>query len=408
MLQSELFTKVERNAPKDEVALSAKLLERAGFVSKVMAGVYEFMPLGLRVLNKINAIIRDEMDKTGAQEIFMSVLQSKETWSRSGRWETARDVMYQFKDAGGREVGLGWTHEEPITVVAKKYISSYRDLPKAVYQIQTKFRNELRAKSGLLRSREFLMKDLYSFHASEESLNEYYERVAAAYQNIFKRVGLNSLRTVASGGLFSKFSDEFQVLCPAGEDMVFYCERCFYAANREVAKELGLKSKCPRCQGVIKKGKSIEVGNIFKLGTKFSEAFGLMYRDKNGAEKPVIMASYGIGPGRLMATIVEIHHDKDGIIWPESVTPFKVHLLGLNNADGREFYGHLQKAKIDVLYDDRETSAGEKLVGADLIGIPWRIVLNPKLGDKVEIKRRGGKKVEIIKQSQALRILLEK
>ncbi len=410
MLQSELFTKVSRDAPSDEAALSAKLLTRAGFVSKVMAGVYEFMPLGLRVLNKINAVIRDEMDKTGAQEIFMSVLQNKETWAKSGRWETAKDVMYQFKDASGKEVGLGWTHEEPLTVAAKKYISSYRDLPRAVYQIQTKFRNEPRAKSGLLRSKEFLMKDLYSFHASEECLNKYYERVAVAYGNIFKRIGLNALRTVASGGLFSKYSDEFQVLCDAGEDTIFHCENCPYAANLDVAEELKLKNKCParlpdgqECGGKIKKAKSIEVGNIFKLGTKFSEAFGLTFKDEKGAEKPVIMASYGIGPGRVLATIVEIHHDEAGIIWPEAVAPFRVHLLELGGAKGEELYKSLQKGGIDVLYDTRDMSAGEKFAEADLIGIPWRAVVSQKTGDKVEIKKRGEKETKLMDVKEVIK-----
>jgi prolyl-tRNA synthetase len=405
MRQSELFTKVLRSAPRDEVALSAKLLARAGFVSKVMAGVYEYMPLGLRVLDKINSIIRDEMDKTGAQELFMSVLQSKETWAKSGRWETAKGVMYQFKDASGKEVGLGWTHEEPLTAVAKRYISSYRDLPKAVYQIQTKFRNEPRAKSGLLRSREFLMKDLYSFHANEKSLNDYYERVAVAYDNIFKRVGLNALRTVASGGLFSRFSDEFQVLSEAGEDAISYCEKCSYAANKEMAKELGLKKACPKCKGNVKEGKSIEVGNIFKLGTKFSDAFGLLYSDESGVQRPVVMASYGIGPGRLMATIVEVHHDKSGIIWPETVAPFTVHLLELNGADGKTVYESLQRAKIGVLYDDRDMSAGEKLVESDLIGIPWRIIVSPKLGGKIEIKGRSEKKPEVATVDKAISLI---
>ncbi len=414
MLQSELFTKVERNAPKDEVALSAKLLSRAGFVSKVMAGVYEYMPLGLRVLNKINAVIRDEMDKTGAQELFMSVLQNKETWAKSGRWETAKGVMYQFKDASDKEIGLGWTHEEPLTAVAKRYINSYKDLPRAVYQIQTKFRNEPRAKSGLLRSREFLMKDLYSFHASEECLDKYYERVAVAYQNIFKRVGLNSLRTVASGGLFSKYSDEFQVLAEAGEDTVFYCGNCSYAANRDVAEELDLKKNCPKCGGVIKEGKSIEVGNIFKLGTKFSEAFGLVYKNEDGTEKPVIMASYGIGPGRVLATIVEIHHDNGGIIWPETVAPFAVHLLELGGTSGlprvesmgKEVYDALQKGGVDVLYDARDISAGEKFAEADLIGIPWRAVVSEKTGGKIELKARNKKETKLVSATELVEFLI--
>lgn len=405
MLQSKLFTKVSRNDPKDEVAVNARLLERGGFVTKVMAGVYEFMPLGLRVLDKVNAVIRDEMNKTGAEELFMSVLQNKETWEATGRWATAKEVMYQFEDSYGKEIGLGWTHEEPLTLAAKRFISSYRDLPKAVYQIQTKFRNEPRAKSGLLRGREFLMKDLYSFHANEKSLDEYYERVAEAYTNIFKRVGLDARRTLASGGLFSKFSDEFQVLSEAGEDTIFYCATCSYAANKDVAAELKLKNKCPDCSSELKEGRAIEVGNIFKLGTKFSEAFDLFYLDEKGGKRPVIMASYGIGPGRVMAAIVEVHHDKEGIIWPEAVAPFRAHLLAINGANGSGIYEKLQKAGIDVLYDDRDMTAGEKFAESDLLGIPWRLVVSPKTGDKIEVKKRSEKEARIVGAPELLKLL---
>lgn len=405
MLQSRLFTKIQRADPRDEVAINAKLLERGGFVSKVMAGVYEFMPLGLRVLNNINAVIREEMNAIGAEEIFMSVLQNKETWMATGRWETAKDIMYQFKDASGKETGLGWTHEEPLTAIAKRHINSYRDLPKAVYQIQTKFRNEPRAKSGLLRGREFLMKDLYSFHADEKNLDEYYETVATAYKNIFQRLGLDARRTLASGGLFSKYSDEFQVLADAGEDIIFYCTKCAYAANKEVAANFESKDICPQCGGNLKEGKAIEVGNIFKLGTKFSQAFGFSYLDESGKEKPVTMASYGIGPGRVMAAIVEVSHDERGIIWPESAAPFRAHLLELGGKDGGGIYQYLQKADIEVLYDEREISAGEKFVEADLIGIPWRLIVSPKLGDKVEVKKRGDAESKIMSAESAIKML---
>ena len=263
MRLSQLFTKTLKEAPSDEVAINAQLLIRGGFVHKIMSGVYSYLPLGQRVLDKINAIIREEINATGAQELSMTVLQNKETWATTGRWESAKEVMYQFKDSRNSEIGLGWTHEEPLTEVALRHISSYKDLPKAVYQIQTKFRNEPRAKSGILRGREFLMKDLYSFHASEEDLNKYYERVAVAYENIFKRVGLDALRTKASGGLFSKFSDEYQVIADVGEDTIFYTDDG-RAWNSDVAPEMGIIENGKTEDGAeIKKGTAIEVGNIF-------------------------------------------------------------------------------------------------------------------------------------------------
>lgn len=414
MRQSTLFLKTQREAPKDETAVNAKLLIKAGFIHKVMAGVYEYLPLGFRALQKINAIIREEMNATGAEELHLSVLQSKETWATSGRWERAKDVMYQFKDASNREVGLGWTHEEPLTLIAKQFISSYQDLPKAVYQIQTKFRNEPRAKAGLIRGREFLMKDLYSFHADEHDLDRYYEVVAAAYLKVFTRLGLDAKRTLASGGLFSKFSDEFQVFADSGEDTVFYCGKCGYAANRDVAEQLKLGSKCPECTSKLIPQKSIEVGNIFKLGAVFSESFGLLFADKKGEKKPVIMASYGIGPGRCMGTIVEVYHDTKGMVWPDAVAPFTLHLLrvGAENKALQEFsdsiYNDLAKKGIDALYDDREdVSAGEKFADADLIGIPWRVVVSERTEAqrKVEVKRRNETEAKLVTPTALLSLL---
>ncbi|HEX9503203.1 MAG TPA: aminoacyl--tRNA ligase-related protein [Patescibacteria group bacterium] len=401
MKQSELFTKTLREAPKDEQAVNAQFLNRAGFVHKVMAGVYEYLPLGYSVLQKINQIIREEMNAIGGQELHMSILQNKETWAATGRWTSAADVMYQFEDASGKQMGLGWTHEEPLTVIAKHYISSYKDLPKAVYQIQTKFRNEPRAKSGVLRGREFLMKDLYSFHASQEDLDRFYEKAAVAYANVFKRVGLDARRTLASGGLFSKFSDEFQVLSESGEDTIFYCEACDYTANKEVAGELNLADKCPKCSGKLTQGRAIEVGNIFKLGTKFSEALGLSFTDKDGSKKPVIMASYGIGPSRLLGTIVETSHDEKGIIWPKSVSPFDLHLINIAGDEkaADKLYETLQSVGFSVLYDQRDARAGEKFADADLIGIPKRILVSDKTlkDDSVEIKDRNTDKTSIVK-----------
>lgn len=418
MLQSKLFSRTQRGTPRDEVAVNAKLLQRAGFIHKVMAGVYEYLPLGFRVLEKVNRIIREEMNAIGAQELFLSVLQSKETWMTSGRWEKAREVMYQFKDASGKEVGLGWTHEEPLTLIAKQFIRSYQDLPRAVYQIQTKFRNEPRAKAGLVRGREFLMKDLYSFHADSSDLDRYYEVVAGAYQKIFGRLGLEAHRTLASGGLFSEFSDEFQVFAESGEDTVFSCEGCSYAANRDVAEGMKLKGKCPRCGGVLSQKKSIEVGNIFKLGTIYAEAFGLSYTDSQGVLRPVVMASYGIGPGRAMGTIVEVHHDERGMIWPESVAPFAAHLLAVGPGGNRtlaefanEVYRELTARGVEVLYDDRtEVSAGEKFADADLIGIPWRVVVSDRtrVEGKVEVKRRSENEARLMKVGELVEWLLRR
>ncbi len=410
MRLSQLFTRTLKEAPAEEAAVNAKLLIRGGFVHKTMAGVYAYLPLGFRVLEKINKIIREEMDATGAQELVMTVLQPKETWTTTGRWDTGKEVMYQFKDARGSEVGLGWTHEEPITELALHHISSYKDLPKAVYQIQTKFRNEPRAKSGILRGREFLMKDLYSFHATQESLDEYYEKVAQAYSNIFSRIGLPALRTKASGGLFSKYSDEYQVPADVGEDTIFYTDDG-RAWNVDVAADAGIIEGGKTDDGaLVKKGNAIEVGNIFKLGTKFSDAFGLLYSDENGEKKPVIMASYGIGPGRVMGTVVELNYDEHGIIWPKSIAPFAVHLVALrSDARCEELYKRLTDAGIEVLYDDRaDSSPGEKFADADLIGCPVRITIGGKTPEgKVEFKLRSESDFSLVDESELPTLIKE-
>ncbi|RMD67324.1 hypothetical protein D6833_00350 [Candidatus Parcubacteria bacterium] len=330
------------------------------------------------------------MDALGAEELSLSVLQDKKLWARTGRWDLAKEVMYQFTDARGKEVGLGWTNEEPITALAKQFLSSYKDLPRAVYQIQLKFRNEPRAKSGLLRGREFTMKDLYSFHADNEDLDRFYEQAAGAYEKIFRRVGLQARRTIASGGLFSEFSDEFQVVADVGEDTIYACTSCPYTANKEVAAKLKIGSQCKKCGGAIEEKRSIEVGNIFKLGTKYAEAFDLVYRRRDGTTAPVVMASYGIGIGRLMGTIVEVFHDEHGIIWPASVAPYQVHLLHFGGENAEKVYQALLREGIEVLYDDREgVSQGQKLVAADLLGIPVRAIVGGKAKDKIEVKRRG-------------------
>lgn len=391
MLQSKILSKTLREAPKDDVSTNAQLLIRAGFVDKLMAGVWTYLPLGWSVVQNINSIIRHEMNAIGGTELHMPTLQPRDIWEVTDRWKV--EEMYKFKDRSERDMGLGWTHEEIITKIATNFISSYRDLPQHVYQIQNKFRDEPRAKSGVVRGREFLMKDLYSFHRTKEDLDRFYEVAAQAYHRVFQRVGLSAYMVEASGGAFTKeFSHEFQVLSDAGEDEIFYCKKCSFARNKEV---IGDFQKCPSCSGELSSGKSIEVGNIFKLGTKFSEAFGLFYTDEKGERQPVFMGSYGIGPTRLMGTVAEVFHDDKGVLWPESIAPMRVHVIPLSATvrdAARKIYEDLQQKGVSVLFDDRDDkTAGERFSDADLIGIPWRLVVSERTvkEEKVEIKKRN-------------------
>ncbi|MCX6765629.1 MAG: His/Gly/Thr/Pro-type tRNA ligase C-terminal domain-containing protein [Candidatus Moranbacteria bacterium] len=408
MLQSKLFTKTQKEAPKDETSANAQLLIRAGFVEKLMAGVYSFLPLGLRVMKKIENIIREEINAVGGQEIFMPALQPKENWEKTGRWNTMDD-LYKVKDSGGREFALGPTHEEVIVPLVQKYIHSYKDIPFYAYQIQNKFRMELRPKSGLLRGREFLMKDLYSFHLNEDDLNNYYEKVKKSYFNIFNKAGIGGKThlTFATGGTFSKYSHEFQTLSEAGEDTIYICDKCKVAINKEIKHET---PQCPQCgTDKFRTEKAIEVGNIFKIRDKFTKPFNLTVKDKVGKDKLITMGCYGIGLNRLMGTIVELHHDEKGIIWPIAVAPYQVHLLKIKNqkpaspAGGSKIkideevdkiYKLLQDNGIEVLHDDREASAGEKFADADLIGIPYRVVVSEKSlkAGGVEVKKRNENK----------------
>ena len=414
MLQSKLFYKTSKEISEEEKSINAKLLTRAGFVDKLMAGAYTYLPLGLKVLEKIKKIIREEMNVIGGQEILMPALTPKENWVKTGRWDKI-DVLFKVKGTGDKEYALGSTHEEIVTPLVKKIVNSYKDLPVAVYQIQDKFRDEPRAKSGLLRGREFSMKDLYSFHANEADLDKYYEEAKEAYSKIFKRCRLDALVVEASGGTFSKYSHEFQVLTESGEDIIYYCGKCSYAQNREIS-EYKAGDKCPKCGGEMKEGKAIEVGNIFKLKTKFSEAFDLNFLDKDGKKKLVIMGCYGIGPSRVMGSIAEVSHDEKGIIWPAEVAPFDIHLIALFGKDekkneevGKEsgkLYESLQKEGFDVLYDDREeVSAGVKFGEADLFGIPTRLVISEKTLDKdsVEVKKRNSAEMELVKTNQLIK-----
>lgn len=390
MRQSELFVKTLKEDPKDEESLNAKLLMRAGFVHKVMAGVYAFLPLGLRVMRKVEGVIRDEMESAGGKEILMSALQPKADWEKTGRWDDL-DVLFRFTSYYSKnEYVLGPTHEEEITPLLKQHIFSYRDLPVYLFQFQNKFRDEKRAKSGVLRGREFIMKDLYSFHATEEDLDDYYEKMSGAYRRVFDRLGIGdrTYLTFASGGTFSKYSHEFQTTTPAGEDIIYVCDKCGIAVNEEVIDDVD--HACPQCASKeLRQDKSIEVGNIFKIKDKYSAPFELKFKDAEGNEKVVLMGCYGIGVNRCVGTIVEVSHDDKGIIWPESVAPFRFHLLEMKSGMGEALYREMVADGYEVLYDDRDVSAGEKFKDADLIGIPWRLVVGEKNKDKIEIKRRN-------------------
>ena len=385
MRQSQLFTKTRREAPKDEVSKNAQLLVRAGFVHKEMAGVYDYLPLGLRTLNRIVAIVREEMNAIGGQELVMSALQDKALWERTDRWDDEKvDNWFKTSLASGGETGLGITHEEPLTRVVSEHVSSYRDLPFMVYQFQNKFRNELRAKSGIMRGKEFMMKDLYSFAASEEAHEAQYAAAREAYSKIFERVGIadRTYVTYASGGIFSAFSEEFQTVSEAGEDTVYVDEDRRIAVNKEVFDDKTLAILGLDRARLVEK-KAIESGNIFHLGTRFSAPLGLTFKNEKGEETPVIMGSYGLGPTRLMGTLVEVFADEKGLVWPESVAPFLVHLVRVVDdpevtAYADALHEDLKKAGVDVLYDDRDMRAGEKLADADLIGCPARVVIGKK------------------------------
>ena len=415
MKQSHLFTKTKKENPADEVALNSELLIKAGFISKEMAGVYSYLPLGLLVIKKIENIIREEMNKIGGVEMRTAVFQSKEVWEKSGRWDDeAVDVWFKTKLKNGGEIGLSFTNEEAYSNILKQYISSYKDLPVYPYDFKSIFRNEARSKSGILRGREFYWKALYSFSKNEEEHNEFYEKAKLAYKNIFQRAGIGHLTyiTFASGGSFSKFSHEFQTVTGAGEDTIYIDEDKGIAVNKEVYEDEVLKSLDLEKDKLIEK-RAVEVGNIFSLGTRFSEPFDLKYKNENGEEKLVVMGSYGIGLGRLMGTIVETLSDDKGIIWPESVAPFKAHLLTLGDdekvvSEGNNLYELLSEKGIEVLYDDRkDISAGEKFADADLIGIPYRLVVSKRsLADGgYELKKRTEEKGKIVDEKELLNIL---
>lgn len=401
MKLSQSFTKTTKTAPADEVSQSAKYLLRAGYIYKEMAGVYDYLPLGMRTLEKIIQIIREEMNAIGGEELRMTSLQPKNVWEASNRWDDkVMDVWFKTKLNAGGELGLAPTHEEPLTHVMKSYISSYKDLPVYVYQFQTKFRNELRAKSGIMRTREFMMKDLYSFCKNREEHNEFYEKCAESYKKIFDRLGIGdcTFRTFASGGSFSKFSDEFQTICDAGEDIIYLDRERNIAVNEEVytddvLNDLGLdKNKLEKC-------KAAEVGNIFTLGYKYSDALDLCYNDEDGKRQKVFMGSYGIGPSRVMGVIAEKLSDDKGLVWPEEVAPYKYYLVGIGKEGEKKAVKLYDKAPENIILDDRTNArTGEKFADAELMGIPYRVVVSDKtLADnKVEIKERKTGEIKLL------------
>jgi len=412
MRQSQLFTKTIKETPKDEKSINSRFLIKAGFIDKLMAGVYSYLPLGFLVLKKIENIIREEINRISGQEVLLPALHPKKVWDVTGRWQY--EEMFKLKNRAEKDYSLGWTHEEIITPLVKNFIHSYKDLPVYIYQIQDKFRDELRAKSGLLRGIEFIMKDLYSFHREQKDLDSYYEKVKNAYFRIFKRCGIRrqTFLALASGGAFSKYSHEFQTATPYGEDTIYLCQKCKLGINKEIIDKEN--HRCPKCKNKkLDVKKTIEVGNIFKLQDKFSKAFNLKFKDKDGKEKIVLMGCYGIGLSRLIATIVEVHNDKRGIVWPREVAPFDVHLISVENITNvvkvsNKLYKDLLEAGIEVLYDDRKNkSAGEKFVDCDLIGIPIRIVVSEKTlkNNCVEIKKRKEKKVNLVKIDKLIKCL---
>ncbi len=412
MKYSQLFGKTSKSIQSDADSANAKLLTQGGFVVKQMAGVYNYLPLGLRVLTKIQNIIREEMNAIGGNEILMPAMTQEASYAQTGRDQM--DVLFHLQGRDESELVLNPTHEEVVTPLAQKFIFSYRDLPVAVYQIQNKFRNEPRAKSGLLRGREFSMKDLYSFHVSQEDLDDFYHnKMIPAYKKIYDRLGIgeSTILTYASGGAFSRYSHEFQVLSDVGEDTIYLCQNCKKSAiNKEIYSDE--MNTCLDCGGMeMEETKAIEVGNIFKLGARFSEAFDFKYADSEGKEQLVQMGCYGIGPSRVMGTIVEVSHDDKGIIWPKSVAPYAVHLVTLGADDNvkqeaEKLYNQLQKKGVEVLWDDRDASAGAKLADADLIGIPTRLVISKKTlaEDCVEVKERNEKDAKMVKLAEVLKI----
>ena len=378
MKLSETFVKTLKESPKEAETINHRLLVRAGYVRQLMAGVYTYLPLGLRVLNKISEIIREEMNAIGGREVLMPLLHPSSIWKQTGGWETI-DVLFKLQSRTKKDYALAQSHEEVVVPLAREFIHSVKDLPLSIYHIQWKFRDELRSKSGLLRGREFLMKDLYSWHIDQADFDKYYQKAKQAYLKIFKRLGLVAKVTEASGGSFSqKISYEFEVLTDAGEANILYCDSCDFCVNVDDIDKYKQGEDCPTCKkSKLKPARAAEVGNVFDLGQKYTKAFGLVVDNAKGEKVYPIMGCYGIGISRTMGVLVEQFHDDKGIIWPKEVAPFATHLIGLNGK-GDQIYQKLLASGIDVLFDDRDIPAGEKFADADLIGIPVRLVISDR------------------------------
>ena len=382
MRVSKLFTKTLRDAPADEVAKNAQLLIRAGFVYKEMAGAYAYLPLGIRVIEKIKQIVREEMNAIDSNELIMTTLQRKELWEKTGRWsDDVVDIWFKTELSDDTEVALAWSHEEPIVDMMKQYVRSYKDLPTSVYQFQTKMRNEKRAKSGIMRGREFVMKDMYSFHASAEDLADYYDKAIEAYKRVYDRLGIgdDTYVTFASGGAFTKFSHEFQTICDAGEDIIYLHRGKNIAVNEEViddaVKELGIVRE------EFEKVKTAETGNIFNFGTQKTDELGVYYTAEDGTQQQLYLGSYGIGITRAMGVIAEKMSDDKGLVWPKNIAPYYVYLVSIGEkgqAEAENVYKQLNEAGIEVLFDDRNERPGAKFADAELMGIPLRLTVSDR------------------------------
>lgn len=415
MRLTQLFTKTIKNAPADETARNAQLLIQAGFIHKEMAGVYAFLPLGLRVLENIKSIVREEMNAVGGQELMMTTLQPKDIWEKTDRWDDKKvDNWFKTKLVNGTELGVGLTHEEPIVDALSSYINSYKDLPVYVYQIQNKFRNELRAKSGLLRGREFVMKDMYSLARNQTEHDELYEKAADAYARVYRRLGIGDItyRTYADGGIFTeRFSDEFQTVSEIGEDTIYVDEAKKIAVNKEVYNDDTLQKLGLSKDSLVEK-RGVEVGNIFPLETKYTDALNVFYVDENGKQQSIIMGCYGIGVSRLMGVIAEIFADDKGLVWPEAIAPARVYLARLGDEDNvvqeaDKLYEHFMAAGIEVLYDDRDVRPGQKFADADLMGIPHRVIVSTKTCEsgQHEYKERTGAQPQMLSNDDILKLL---
>lgn len=413
MKYSDSFVRTLKSSPSNAETVNHKLLVQAGFVRQVMAGVYDYLPLGLRVLNKISQIVREEMDGIGGQEVLMPILHPSSLWKQTGGWDKI-DVLFRVKSRTKKDYALAQSNEETVTPLAKEFIHSYKDLPLSIYHIQWKFRDELRSKSGIMRGREFLMKDLYSFHATQADFDSYYTKAKQAYLRVFDRLGLTAKATEASGGAFTeKVSYEFEVLSEAGEANILYCSSCDWCVNTDDIDKYKEGESCPKCdKSKLRAAKAAEVGNVFDLGQKYTMAFDLKFTDETGKQGYPIMGCYGIGISRTMGVLVETFHDDKGIIWPENVAPYKIQLVSIAGGEEKiqkqaeQVYAELSKAGVEVLYDDREgVTAGEKLADADLIGCPYRVVVSSKTGEKVEVKKRAESKTEMMEVSELIQRL---